>query len=163
MNGLRLALGSTRPGRDQLDGAWWPRSRDFATEFADLVDHFPAERGRVVRGLYSPPDWDDTPRRVAARGRSVKVGMFPRDDTHVIYVTTSQRDVYCLLVVPSTFDEAQGTEALLAATTRGNRHSAGDLLDVVTNELPVDPAGHWKDPSEDASRPKTRGQRPSRA
>lgn len=149
-------------GRDQLDGGWWPRSRELATEFANLVEHFPAEHGRVIRGLYSPPDWDDTPRRVAVKGRSVKVGMFPRDDTHVIYLTTSNRDVYCLLVIPTGFDEAQGAEALLAAATRGNRHSAGDLLEVVTNEHPVDLTGHWEADGETPPRPKTRGPRTKR-
>jgi len=162
VSSLRLALGSAGPGRDQLDGGWWPHSRHLGTEFADLVDHFPAEHGRIVRGLYSPPDWDDAPRRIAVNGRSVKVGMFPRDDTHVIYLTTSNRDVYCLLVVPAAFDQAQGTEALLAATTRDNRHSAGELLEVVTNELPVDPARRWSEPSATAARPRTRGSRTAR-
>jgi hypothetical protein len=85
--------------------------------------------------------------------------MFPRDDTHVLYVTTSNREIYCLLVIPPAFDEAQGSEALLAATTRGNRHSAGDLLDTVTDELPVDPAGRWAVAGETTPRPKTRGNR----
>lgn len=144
MSDLRLAMGSASVGRDRLDGGWWPHSRDLATEFAALVDDFPSEHGRIVRGVYSPPDWDDSPRRIAVRGRSVKVGRFPRDDTHVIYLTTSDRVVYCLLVVPSAFDEAQGSEAMLAAATRGNRHSAADLLDVVTNEAPVDPDRLWE-------------------
>ncbi|MDZ5622858.1 DUF5994 family protein [Nocardioides bizhenqiangii] len=143
MSGLRLAIGTSGVGRDSLDGGWWPRSRDLATEFAELVDDFPTQYGRIVRAVYSPPDWDDAPRRIAVRGRSVKVGKFPRDDTHVIYLTTSDRVVYCLLVVPSSFDEAQGSEALLASSTPGNHHSATSLLQVVTNELPVDPAGEW--------------------
>ena len=142
MSGLRLAMGAG-VGRDKLDGGWWPRSRELAIEFADLVDNFPAQYGRIVRATYSPPDWDDAPRRVAVRGRFVKVGNFPRDDTHVIIVTTSDRVAYCLLVIPPAFDESQGSEALLAASTRGNRHSAKELLSVVTDELPVDPAGEW--------------------
>jgi len=142
MSGLRLAMGAG-VGSDKLDGGWWPRSRDLTTEFADLVDNFPAQYGRIVRATYSPPDWDDAPRRIAVRGRYVKVGNFPRDDTHVIIVTTSDRVVHCLLVIPPAFDESQGSEALLAASTRGNRHSAKELLSVVTNELPVDPAGEW--------------------
>jgi len=142
VSALRLTMGET-PGQDRLDGGWWPRSRDLASEFADLVDNFPDQYGRVVRAVYSPPDWDDAPRRVAVRGGNVKVGKFPKDDTHVIYLTTSDRAVYCILVIPSSYDEAQGSEALLASATRGNHHLAGDLLRVVTNELPVDPAGRW--------------------
>lgn len=142
MTRLRLRMGPAA-ARGRLDGGWWPHSRAFSVEFADLVDGFPVERGRIVRAVYSPPDWDDAPRRVAVRGREVKVGKFPRDDTHVIYLTTSDREVYRLLVVPPAFDEAQGTEALLAASTGGNRHEAGELLEVVTNELAVDPTGFW--------------------
>jgi len=144
MTGLRLSLGSTAVGEDKLDGGWWPHSRDFATEFAELVDEFPTEHGRVVRATYSRPDWDDAPRRVDVRRGYVKVGNFPRDDTKVIYVTTSHRVVYCLLVIPPGFNESQGAEALLAAATGGNHHSAVDLLDVVTNERAVDPAGLWE-------------------
>lgn len=143
MSALRLSMGTARAGSDRLDGGWWPRSRDLATEFAVLVEDFPTEHGRIVRALYSPPDWDDSPRTVAVRGRAVKVGKFPRDDSHVIYLTTSDRVVYCVLVVPSSFDEAQGAEALLAAGTQGNRHAAGDLLDTVTNEASVDRDRLW--------------------
>lgn len=142
MSALRLAMGAT-VGHDRLDGGWWPHSRDLSVELADLVDNFPQEHGRVVRAVYSPADWDDAPRRVAVRGRAVKVGKSPKDDTHVMYLTTSSGAVCCLLVIPSGYDEAQGTEALLASSTSGNHHSAGDLLRVVTNELPVDPSGQW--------------------
>lgn len=142
MTGLRLAMGPTA-GRDLLDGGWWPRSRDLATEFADLVADFPAEYGRVVRAVYSPPDWDDSPRRVPVATGYVKVGKFPQDDTHLIHLRTSDRRVLRLLVVPSAFNEAQGAEALLASATPGNHHAAGDLLDVVTNERAVDPDGLW--------------------
>ena len=140
---LRLRL-VDEPGHDRLDGGWWPRSRDLATEFAQLVDDFPPERGRIMRAVYSPPDWDEAPRRVAVRGRNVKVGHFPRDDTNVIFLTTFDRVTLCVLVVPPSFSEAQGEEALLAASTRGNTHLAGELLATVTNELDVDPAGVWK-------------------
>lgn len=142
MSGLRLSLGSRR-GQDRFDGGWWPHSRSFATEFAQLVDEFPPELGRVVRAVYSPADWEDRPRRVAVRGRHVKVGNFPRDDTHVIYVTTSDRFVYRFLVVPPAFEAAQGEEALLASSTRGNRHEAADLLNVVTDQPAFDPADVW--------------------
>ena len=44
------------PGRDHLDGGWWPQSRDLAVELADLVDHFPQAHGRIQRAVYSPPE-----------------------------------------------------------------------------------------------------------
>jgi len=142
VNALRLTMGAAA-GKDRLDGGWWPHSRDLSIELADLVGNFPSQYGRILRATCSAPDWDDAPRRIAVHGRAVKVGRFRRDESHVIRLTTSGRAVYCLLVIPSTFDEAQGSEALLASATHGNRHSATELLRAVTNELPVDPAGQW--------------------
>jgi hypothetical protein len=139
---LRMAVPN---GRSRLDGGWWPQSRDLVVELADLVDHFPPEFGRIVRALVSPPDWDPAPRRIPVTGGYVKVGSFPRDDSHLIHLSTSDRSVLYLLVVPPGFTEDQGAEALLAAATSGNKHSAIDLLDTVTEYPDVDPFDHWSD------------------
>jgi hypothetical protein len=134
------------PGRDHLDGGWWPQSRDLKVELADLVDHFPAQFGRIVRTVVSPPDWDPAPRRISvASGGYVKVGSFPRDDTHLIHLKTSDRTVLRVLVVPPGFTDDQGAEALLAAATTGNAHSATALLDTVTDSPDIDPMDHWSD------------------
>lgn len=40
---LRLNMAED-PGRNRLDGAWWPQTRDLEVELADLVDNwFPDE------------------------------------------------------------------------------------------------------------------------
>jgi hypothetical protein len=139
---LRLRI-SDRPGLDTLDGGWWPQSRDLAVELADLVDHFPPALGRVQHAVYSPPDWDSTPRRVRVKDGHVELDAVPQDDTHVVLLRTSQRLTLRLLVVPHDFSAGQGAEALLAAATTGYAHSAGSLLDTVTNEPDVDPRDHW--------------------
>lgn len=141
---LRLRM-ADHPGRDRLDGGWWPQSRDLSVELADLVDNFPEEFGPVGRALVSPPDWDPAPRRIPVRRGFVKAGSFPRDDTHLIFLTTSDRTVLRILVVPPGYSEGQGEEALLAAATRGNAHSATELLAEVTNKHDVDPHDHWSD------------------
>lgn len=139
---LRLRV-SDRPGLDTLDGGWWPQSRDLAVELADLADNFPSALGTVQHAVYSPPDWDSTPRRVSVQGGFVELDAVPQDDTHIVLLRTSQRLTLRLLVVPSDFSEGQGDEALLAAATTGYAHSAGSLLETVTNELDVDPDDHW--------------------
>jgi hypothetical protein len=139
---LRLRMGPTM-GADRLDGAWWPQSRDLAVELADLVDHFPAKCGRVVRALFSPPDWDPAPRRIPVAAGYVKVGSFPRDDTHLIELKTSDRSVLQVLVVPPEFTEGQGADALLAAATVGNAHSASEVLAGARPDLLPD--CHWED------------------
>jgi hypothetical protein len=132
-------------GKNHLDGGWWPQSRDLAVELADLIDHFPSQFGRVARALFSPPDWDAAARRIPVAGRYVKVGSFPRDDTHLILLRMSDGSTLRLLVVPPSFSDDQGDEALLAASSRGNAHSAADLLDTVTELPDIDPKDLWSD------------------
>ncbi len=126
---LRLRMGE--PGKQPLDGGWWPQSRDLTTELGDLVDHFPAELGRVVRVLFSPPDWDDSPKRVPTARGYVKVGFDPHDDTHVVVLGTSDRQELCILVIPPDMSKAQGNEALRAAVTPGYATSPTALLEAV--------------------------------
>jgi hypothetical protein len=139
---LRLRM-SDDPGRDVLDGGWWPRSRDLAMELVDLADHFPASLGRVTRALVSPPDWDARVRSVPVDGGDVTVESFIRDDTHLIELSTTSQPRLRVLVVPPEFTDDQGEEALLAAATPGNAHAAIDLLETVTEHPDVDPRDHW--------------------
>lgn len=140
--GLRLRM-AAHPGKDMLDGGWWPHSRDLATELPVLVAAFPPELGRIQRAIYSPPDWEPAPRRIPVRHGFVKVGAFPRDDTHLILLTTSDRTTLRVLVVPPDLTGDQGEEALLAASTSGNQHSASSLLRTVIEEPASNPDDHW--------------------
>lgn len=141
---LRLRM-AEHPGRNRLDGGWWPRSRDLEVELADLVDHFPAELGRIVRALFSAADWEPAPGGTPGAGRQVQVGFLPRDDTHLTQVTTSDGSVLHVLVVPPGFSDDQGEEALLAAATPGNAHTPEALLETVTEHPDIDPRDHWSD------------------
>jgi len=141
---LRIRMAQD-PGRSCLDGGWWPQSRDLTVELADLVDHFPSRLGRIVRAGISPPDWDPAPRRIPVRGGYVKAGSFPRDDTHVIVLTMSDRTTLSVLVVPPSFTRSQGEEALLASATAKNAYSATDLLVEVTDQPDTSSLQHWKD------------------
>jgi uncharacterized protein DUF5994 len=140
---LRLQL-SESPGRATLDGGWWPRSRDIDIEVADLVDHFPADRGQVYRVLYSRPDWDTQPHSVpVARGR-LKVGSFPGDDSHMIVLRMSTRQDLRLLVVP--FDHPVGKQAMTVAAGAGNRRSSAQILDQgAFDGEPGEADDHWTD------------------
>jgi hypothetical protein len=141
---LRLRMAECA-GRNHVDGGWWPQSRDLAVELADLVDHFPPRFGRIVRALVAPPDWDPAPRLVPVAGGYVKVGSFPRDDSHLIHLKTSDRSALYVLVVPPRFTHAQGDEALQASAAAGNAHSATEILHEVTEHPDVDPIDHWSD------------------
>lgn len=152
---LRLSLG-TAGRRDHLQGGWWPQSRVLGVELADLVDHLPSARGRVIRALFSRPDWDDLPRRVTVSGRLLRVGSFPGDDTHEVQLRMADHSVLRLLVVPPAFSAPQGAEAMLAAATPGNTHSATELLATVTDSPDVDPDDQWASDGGTASVPARR-------
>jgi uncharacterized protein DUF5994 len=113
---LRLRLSD--PDRPHpLDGGWWPQSRNLGVEMADLVNGFPADRARIVRALYSPPDWEDAPKRVTTARGYIETAAFPREFSPVMILTTSDRQKLCLLVIPSDFSESQGETALEGAVT----------------------------------------------
>lgn len=139
---LRLKLGSA-PGQDRLDGAWWPYSRDLESEMSDLVQQFPPAHGPISRAVYSLRDWDTAPRELVAGQRVITVDAFPSDDTHVLIVQLGDGRRLTLLVVPPDFTPGQGEEALLAGSTAGNRHTAGELLHEVTDQHDADPADRW--------------------
>ena len=96
---LRLRL-NDKLGDGSLDGSWWPQSRDLSLELADLVDHFPSEHGQVYRAVFSRPDWDTAPHRVRASRGLIKVGSYPRDDTHQIWLMMSTHRMIGLSVDP---------------------------------------------------------------
>lgn len=144
---LRLRLVET-PGKQPLDGGWWPQSRDLTTELGELVDNFPAEHGRIVRVIFSQPDWDDSPKRVPTARGYVKAGFDPQDDTHVVVLMTSDRKELVLLVVPSDLPRRKGEEALLAAVTPGYATSPTALLTAIREIPDVDEADQWNDEGE---------------
>ena len=141
---LRLRMTSD-PRRGQLDGAWWPHTRDLAIELPDLVSHFPTGLGQIVRVLYSPPDWEPVPRRIPVDHGYIKAGSFPRDDTHLIHLKLADRHVFRVLVVPPHYSDGEGSEALLAATTRDYAHTATALLEAVRDSPDFNPGDRWND------------------
>jgi hypothetical protein len=134
---LRLLL-TTSLGRGPLDGAWWPQSRDLEVELADLVDHLPARAGRVVRAVYSLPDWLPAPRRVRVARGFIKAGSFPHDDTHRIIVQTDGQYTVYLLIVPSDAAEGFARAAMQIAARPNNVLPAWAVLEAATGRNPDD-------------------------
>ena len=142
---LRLRL-SPEIGRGALDGAWWPHSRDLATEAVDLVDRFPTPFDRIFRVVYSTPDWEPSPRRVKAAKVFVNLGSFPLDDTHLVLLKSvaSQR-VLQLLVVPPEWGEQTARHAMRIAATPSNVSSAATILSESVDLLLAGLLSHWDD------------------
>jgi hypothetical protein len=100
-------------------GAWWPRNRTLADQLDDLLASWPPHAGRIVRVLYSPPDWDDRPRSVAASGRRVKTGSFPRDDTHQLQLRIGDGVRRAIIVIPPATEARVAHDILTAVAADG--------------------------------------------
>lgn len=148
---VRLRL-TEQSGDDRLDGGWWPRSRDPVAELSALLGHLPASTDPATRLVHAALTWEDWdhpgvlggPGTEATLEAGVRVGWTP-EERHVVVLTFADATSLRLLVVPPDFTRGQGAEALLAAATAGNEHSAADLLDEVTDHFDVDPLDHWSD------------------
>lgn len=122
---VRLEL-SPSPGRSPVDGGWWPRTRDLDVELADLIDSLPGGLGTMCGAHYSRPDWNTRPRTVATFRSRIQTGYFPRDDTHLLLLSTSTGTTIRLLVVPP--EHPSGQRALDRAAHPANRLTATQLL-----------------------------------
>jgi hypothetical protein len=141
---LRLAL-SDSIGYGGLDGAWWPRSRNLETELADLVQRFPVSVGRIVRAVYSTPDWQPAPRRVRVGDGFVKVGSFPHDDNHRILLRLSNRQILHVMVVPPDSSPTLAVAVMTTATSPGNRDCAATILKDAQDAEAAENVARWSD------------------
>ncbi|WP_327351488.1 DUF5994 family protein [Streptomyces sp. NBC_01304] len=103
-------------GHGLLDGAWWPRSRDLASELPALADVLDPLWGRITRVAVNPTLWPVVPRRVTVRDRVLKVGWFtPQIDPHKLLLLSYRAGRWDLLVIPPETDAATATRLMTAA------------------------------------------------
>ena len=78
----------------------------------------PPAWGKVLRAVYSPPDWDQRVRRVPVARGTIKTGCFPGDDTQRMQLLMWDHRLLSIVVIPA------GSDADEAALTlsRGSGH-----------------------------------------
>jgi hypothetical protein len=91
----------------------------------------------------SRSDWDTHVRRVPVADGHLEAGPLPRPDPHVAVVLLPRGQQVRLLLVPPDFSEYHAAEAMLAACTRGNTHTAAQLLEEVVDQPDDDPWQVW--------------------
>jgi Family of unknown function (DUF5994) len=129
---VRLALIDPRAERTTLDGAWWPWTRSLSDELPGLVQELHRRGIRVRRVAYHPDAWEATPRRMAADGRTVRLGWFRSIDPQLLDLTGDpDRGRVDLLVVPPDTTAAAAGQAFAAASGRANRRTATAVLAAV--------------------------------
>lgn len=140
--GLRLRI-EPATSFGKVAGFWWPHSRDFRAEVEQLAEHFPTEFGRIMRVLYSTPDWDFAPDEPKLRwlktGQTrIKVGSFPADDTSLLIVHTDREERLVLLVIPPGATRKTLSESVQNGT-------AGNAIHAEYAAREIDPLAGWLD------------------
>jgi len=123
---LRLKPGGSATG--YVDGAWWPRSLDLATELPALAEVLSVRLGSVRQIVYALASWDDAPRRIEFDGHPVRLEGFRSQDEDAISVVALDRRRIRLLVVPPSAEEQAGHDAMMAAGERDNIDSPATIL-----------------------------------
>jgi hypothetical protein len=129
---LRLETTQSRTGI--LDGAWWPHSRDIATELPALVKALTEHLGPITRVGLDASAWDGLPTRLVIDGRVVHLDSDPVGDDTVL-ITRGQNDHFALLLVPPDTPTEAAHAAMARAVRVDNITRASQLLVAV-----VDPA-----------------------
>ncbi|MDV9189854.1 DUF5994 family protein [Streptomyces sp. SR27] len=132
---LRLQTTHSREG--VLDGAWWPRSRDIATELPALIRALTTHLGPVTRVGLDTDAWEEVPTRVVVDDRVVRLDSFPVGDDTVL-ITRGDNDHFALLVVPPDTTPDAARDAMARAVDAGNVTQAAGILVAALPE----PAAH---------------------
>ncbi|WP_327245222.1 DUF5994 family protein [Streptomyces sp. NBC_01320] len=133
---LRMETTSNREGT--FDGAWWPRTRDIASQLPCLIDALVARLGPVARVGLDASAWDDTPAHLVIGGRTVRIDWSAVDDSTMI-VTRGHQDHFSFLVIPPQATAAAARAAMAMAVQDGNSASAEQIL-MGTGIVPAPPS-----------------------
>ncbi|MCY0963174.1 DUF5994 family protein [Streptomyces sp. H27-H5] len=124
----RLALTPKSPLGGQLDGAWWPRTRDLVAELPLLVAALDETWGRITRVTVNPDRWPVIPHTVPVDGRTVHVGWFTEQDPDKLILLSYTIGRWDLLVVPPHTAPAAAARLMAAASVPGSVLTAGALI-----------------------------------
>jgi hypothetical protein len=133
-NTPRLRLKPKAPTSGHVDGAWWPRSDDLATELPDLLAVLSVRLGAVDRVLYNLTEWAKMPRRLMTGGRAVRLDGYRLQPASTLQVLGLGREKILLLVVPPHTDPDIAHEAMMTAAAPDNASTVSDLLAVGARE-----------------------------
>jgi hypothetical protein len=125
--GPRLALKPNGPVTGQVDGAWWPRSRDLAAELPDLIAGLADRIGSVERLSYNLTAWTAPPRKVTVNGSLVRLGGFRSQHPDTLDVLGAKQRL-TLLVVPPAASPKAAQRVLQQAGRVGDTGGIEELL-----------------------------------
>jgi uncharacterized protein DUF5994 len=110
---LRLKADTTTP-TGQVDGGWWPHSKDLAAELPNLFSALGPHIGPIERVSYHLGDWDAAPRKICFDGAVVRLGGYHWQRAATVDVLTARQTLTLRVVPPDTVPDA-ARDALAAA------------------------------------------------
>ncbi|MBT2408277.1 MULTISPECIES: DUF5994 family protein [unclassified Streptomyces] len=146
----RLSLTPKTTLSGQLDGAWWPYSRDLTAELAPLAAALDEPWGRITRVTVNPTRWPVIPHTVPAAGHTLHVGWFTEQDPDKLILLSFTMGRWDLLVIPPETEPAAAARLMAAAAIPGSVLKAGVLM---ANETAIgrgmrdnrSPEDNWED------------------
>ncbi|MFD7782089.1 DUF5994 family protein [Streptomyces nojiriensis] len=124
----RLSLTPKTTLAGQLDGAWWPRSRDLEAELPALAAALDETWGRITRVSVNPIRWPVVPRTVAVAGHVLHVGWFTEQDPDKLILLSYTVGRWDLLVIPPETEPAAAARLMAAAAIPGSVLAADVLM-----------------------------------
>ncbi|GAC1639736.1 MAG: DUF5994 family protein [Mycobacterium sp.] len=129
---LRLKPKASQCG--YVDGAWWPRSDNLATELPDLLAVLSVRLGPVERVIFNSNEWAKPPAKFATGGRRVRLDAYRLQPTSTVEVLGLDRNKMVLLVVPTNTQPDTAHATLMAAAAPSNDSTVDSLLMVSARE-----------------------------
>jgi uncharacterized protein DUF5994 len=136
---LRLKLKPQAPTMRDVDGAWWPRSRDLSAELPALLAVLAVRLGQINRVSYNLTTWTVGHRHVDVDGHQVRLDGFHAQHPHTIDVLASNGTRLTLLVLPPATHAATAHPIMMIAARRNNIDSIDELLAPIAQG--AEPAG----------------------
>ena len=161
----RLELKPDQHGPTVLDGGWWPRSEDPATELPDLIRALDERHGRTRRIMLGAADWTASrPRQLVfgapQNGRVVHLGWFDTQPAGLLTAISATGQRTDLLTVPPDTSEPEARKAMDQAAEAGNQIHAAGILASITAAAPAPAPGQRQSPAQSWTQPSWPGRPP---
>lgn len=134
LGGLRLRLKPAHRSCGFVQGAWWPRSDQLATELPPLLAALSLRLGRIDRLVYDENSWAPTPLRIAFGSDDVILDHSRGESINTLSVIGEQFGRLVLLVVPPYTDASRAYTTVMRAASPNDVSTADELLGIGPRE-----------------------------
>lgn len=116
---LRLQLRPIRPTEPDLDGTFWPRSRELSAELPTLLTTMSADLGPITLIGYHRDAWNPAPDQIMLADRDVHLVGFVSDSPPTMVIIAGSGRCLTLRVLPSDTDDETAATAMSVSAHRG--------------------------------------------